>query len=69
MFSHKRQESPWACSKCGSHNVVLRDMRPGIPLLDKLSDLFGGLGDPRRQWGAKRIICKDCGHVSVIHIM
>lgn len=69
MFSHKRQESPWACSKCGSHNVVLRDMRPGIPLLDKLSDLLGGFGDPQRQWGAKRIVCKDCGHVSIIHIM
>ena len=68
MFSNKRQESPWSCSRCGSHNVVLRDMRPGIPLLDKLSDLFGA-GDPRRQWGAKRVVCKDCGHVSVIHIM
>ncbi len=69
MFRNKNAEGPWSCSRCGSHNVELRDMRPGIPLLDKLSDLLGGSGDPRRQWGAKRIICKDCGHVSVIHIM
>lgn len=62
-------DSPHCCSKCGSRNVELRDIRPGIPLLDKLSDLFGGLGGPQRQWGAKRIVCKDCGHVSVIHIM
>ena len=69
MFRNNNAEGPWTCSKCGSHNVVLRDMRPRVPLLDKLSDLFGGFGDPQRQWGAKRVICKDCGHVSFIHIM
>ncbi|WP_165079145.1 MULTISPECIES: hypothetical protein [unclassified Desulfovibrio] len=69
MFRKTTAEGPWACSKCGSRHVELRDMRPGIPLLDKLSDLLGAPGDPRRQWGAKRVICKDCGHVSVIHVM
>lgn len=69
MFSSKNHESPWSCSKCGSHNVELRDMRPGTPLLDKLADLLGGLAAPKRQCGAKRVICKGCGHVSVIRIM
>lgn len=70
MFRNKNAESPWSCSRCGSHNVELRDMRPGIPVLGKLLDwLEGPLADPRSQWGAKRVICKDCGHVSVIHIM
>lgn len=69
MFSNKKPESPWSCSKCGSHNVELRDMRPRLPILGKLGDLFGDFGDPRRQWGPKRIICKDCGHVSFIQIM
>ena len=59
-------DSPHCCSKCGSRNVALRDIRPGIPLFEKLVALFGV---PARQWGAKRIVCQDCGHTSIIHIM
>lgn len=66
MFRKNDSPSPWSCSRCGSRNVELRDMRPGLPLLDKLKDW---LGAPGCQWGAKRLVCKDCGHVSVLHIM
>lgn len=69
MFWNKNADGPWFCSKCGSHNVELRCIRPGIPLLGKLPDLLGGMGAPDRRWGPKRAICKDCGHISLINIM
>ncbi|MBD5538674.1 MAG: hypothetical protein HDQ94_01540 [Desulfovibrio sp.] len=63
-------DSPYCCSRCGSRNVELRDMRPGIPLLGWLADLLGGRPrDPMRHWGAKRLVCRDCGHIAILHIM
>lgn len=70
MFRKNDSQGPWSCARCGSHNVALRRMGPGIPLLDRLEDWLGdALRGPERHWGARRVVCKDCGHVSFIHIM
>lgn len=66
MFWNDRPTGPWSCARCGSHNVELRNPGTGHPALDKLRDL---LDDRRHPWGEKRIVCKDCGHESVIRIM
>lgn len=70
MFRNKNTLGPWSCPKCGSHNVELREPATGHPLLDKLRDwLAPRAPGPQAQWGEKRLVCRDCGHVWVLHIM
>ncbi len=66
MFRNKRPKAPWLCAKCGSHNVELRSSWPDGPVLEKLRDLLSGDTFPQ---GQNYLICNDCGHVSIIHIL
>ncbi len=65
------KKSAFTCSECGSRNTVLRD-RPPSGWLDWLKDRFMPLTRPNSNgipMGQKFIVCKDCGHVSCIHIL
>lgn len=59
------------CAKCGSKNTVLRNSMPSrnglIRLLDDLLDSCKS-GLPGVINGRKFVVCKDCGHTSVVMV-
>ena len=60
--------SPFPCSRCGSKNTQLRSSLPG-DLLTEMKETLLSLGrDPLREGGQKFVVCKDCGHVSMVCI-
>ena len=65
------KKSAVPCSECGSRNTVLRD-RPPSGWLDGLKNWLLSASRPNSNgipMGQKFVICKDCGHVSCIHIL
>ncbi|MCR5084521.1 MAG: hypothetical protein K6A65_03335 [Succinivibrionaceae bacterium] len=63
------QNPGFRCEKCGSANTTLTDQLPGkgggfFAALSRL--LAPGRALPR---GRKLVVCKDCGHVSLICIL
>ena|GEM_PF-3377133 len=59
------------CSKCGSMNTELRDSPPGGGILSGVKEfLLSAARVPGHvlPGGRKFVVCKDCGHVSCVHI-
>ena len=63
------------CSKCGSTNVTMQSRPPSNNPLDWLMSLPDILRDKmnakfgRLPMGEKFIVCKDCGHISIVHVL
>ena len=69
-----KSKKGFSCLKCGSHNIELSDYHPRnkTELLGRLKNLLFSFASSDRNgfpMGRKFIICKDCGHVSCVHIM
>lgn len=62
---YSAQPEPLSCPACGSRRVELRATPPGGNLLKMLKAVLGG---PVGPGGCKFLVCKDCGHVSLLHV-
>lgn len=59
------------CAKCGSKNTILRSSMPSQNGWKKLlSDLWDSCPSPLpgANNGKKFVVCKDCGHTSVVMV-
>lgn len=63
------------CSNCGSSRVTMQEYLPGNSLLDWLRSLPDILRSKavssrgRWAWGKQYVVCKDCGHISIMQVM
>lgn len=65
------------CCNCGSSRVTMQKYLPGNSLLDWLrslpdilrSKVVSSRGHLLRAWGKQYVVCKDCGHISIIQVM
>ena len=66
MFSKKSIP----CSNCGSKNTEIRNTPPGKGVIGKLmaeiAELFSVYQPKAPLSGREYIVCKDCGHVSIL---
>lgn len=60
-----------SCQHCGSINTELRNTPPGRGIIQELKEHLFSINPLSMHvlpGGLKYIVCKDCGHVTCIHI-
>ena len=63
------------CDKCGSENTEVRATPPasistGKGWLTQLGDMFRkNAASFAHMGGGKFVVCKDCGHISIINVL